>query len=313
MSETSRIHSLVERFGGSAARIVVPSGDDAAVVIPGGAVAVTSVDSVVENVDFTLADWPLEAVGHKAVAIALSDLAAMGVTPGEIYIAAGVPKSLSEEDFAALADGIEAAATAHGVVVAGGDLSAAGELWLSVTVVGYAASEDAIVRRSGAKPGDVVAVTGDFGRAAQLLGGIPPNGDAFADDPALAKQFAPKPRLAAGAALATNGATAMIDVSDGLARDAGHVAMASGARLEISLESIPLAGTVSDARFAAASGEEYELLATLPQERWESARKAVAETGTTLTAIGRVTEGSGAALLDPEGARVEIRGFDHFD
>lgn len=313
MSEIDRIHSLVARFGASADRIVVPSGDDAAVVIPGGAVAVTSVDSVVENVDFTLRDWPLEAIGHKAVAIALSDLAAMGAAAGEIYVAAGLPKSLTEDDFVALTDGIEAAASANGAVVAGGDLSAAGELWLSVTVVGYAASEGAIVRRSGARPGDVVAVTGDLGKAAQILDGIPPGGHAHVDDPALAKQFAPKPRLAAGAALAANGATAMIDISDGLARDAGHIAEASNVAITIELRSLPLAESVSDAVFAAGSGEEYELLVTLPEGQLKVAQAAVAESGTTLTAIGQVTEGSEVRLLDAEGARVEVRGFDHFD
>jgi thiamine-monophosphate kinase len=311
MSEQSRIHSLVARFGASADRLVVPSGDDAAVVKPAGAVSVTSIDAVVEGVHFELPAWPLAAVGRKAVAAALSDLAAMGASAGEVYVAAGLPKDLSEAEFDALCDGIAAAADACGAGVAGGDLSSASELWLSVTVVGYAAGENAVVTRAGAQPGDAVVVTGVLGgsvRALELIGdGADPS------DPRLAKQFAPIPRFAAGAALAAHGATAMIDISDGLARDAGQLAAAGSAQLSIELELIPLAEGIEDAASAAASGEEYELLATLPQGQVESASTAVAETGTTLTVIGRVTEGSGVDLLDVDGSRVEVRGFDHFD
>jgi thiamine-monophosphate kinase len=298
MSEQSRIHSLVKRFGSSAERVVVPSGDDAAVVRPAGSVSVTSVDAVVEGVHFELPAWPLEAVGHKAVAAALSDLAAMGASAGEVYVAAGIPKDFSEASFDALCDGIAAAASAAGAAVAGGDLTSASELWLSVTVVGYA-QEDSVVTRAGAKSGDVVVVTGELGGARRALES--------------GKQFAPVPRFAAGAALAAQGATAMIDISDGLARDAGQIADASGVQLSIKLEQLPLADGITDAASAAASGEEYELLATLPANRVDDAIAAVAESGVTLTAIGQVTEGSGAELLDVEGARVAIRGFDHFD
>lgn len=311
MSEQDRIHSLVARFGASADRVVVPSGDDAAVVRSGGAVSVTSIDAVVEGVHFELPAWPLAAVGRKAVAAALSDLAAMGASAGEVYVAAGLPKDLSETDFDALCDGIAAAADQCGAGVAGGDLSSASELWLSVTVVGYAASDDAVVTRAGAQVGDAVVVTGSLGGSARALELIAAGTEA--SDPRLARQFAPTPRFAAGSALAAHGATAMIDISDGLARDAGHIAAASGMQLRIALAKVPLADGIEDAVAAAASGEEYELLATLPQGQVEAARTAVADTGTALTVIGQVTEGSGAELLDVGGTRVEIRGFDHFD
>lgn len=309
MSELDRIGRLVDRFGG--APLIVPSGDDAAVARPGGAVSVTSIDAAVDGVHFELGAWPPRACGHKAVAAALSDLAAMGAQAGEIYVAAGVPRDFGEADFDELTHGIADAADASGAVVAGGDLVAANKLWLSVTVVGYAASAEAIVTRQGAADGDLVVVTGPLGGAARALELIE-QGAGIAD-PLTAKQFAPVPRLDAGIALARHGVSAMIDISDGLARDAGHIGVASGVELEIELARIPLAEGVEDRAYAAGSGEEYELLATIPADRFADAERAVEAAGVTLSVIGRVTEGSGARLLDASGAEIEIRGFDHFD
>jgi thiamine-monophosphate kinase len=309
MTEADRIQRLVARFGAASDRVVVGTGDDAAAVRVAGGVTVTSVDAVVDRVHFDLATWPLAAVGHKAVAAALSDIAAMGADLGEVYVAAGIPRSLGEAEFDQLCDGIAAAASS--ATIAGGDLTSADQLWLSVAVVGYAADENAIVTRDGAKPGDVIVVTGTLGGSARALELIAEG--AQHDNLRLQKQFAPQPRFGAGRALAANGATAMIDISDGLARDAGHIGDASGVRLTISLPQIPLDAGIEDAKFAAASGEEYELLATLPAEKLAQARAAVAETGVALTEIGRVEEGAGAELQGTNGEAVAVRGFDHFD
>lgn len=309
MTELERIGRLVDRFTHRA--LIVPSGDDAAVARPRGAVSVTSVDAVVEGVHFSSSAWPMHAVGRKAVASALSDLAAMGADVGEIYIASGVPKDFDEASFEELTDGIAAAADFSGAVVAGGDLVASSELWLAVTVVGYAASEDSVATRTGACPGDVIAVTGNLGGSARALELLEQG--APADDPRLAKQFAPEPRLAAGAALVAAGATAMIDISDGLARDAGHIASAGKVGMEIELAALPLADTVADPSYAAASGEEYELLVTIPVAGIAAATTAVQQTGTALTEIGQVTERLGVRLVDARGDEVEVRGFDHFD
>lgn len=309
MSELDRIGRLVDRFGRES--LIVPSGDDAAVARPRGAVSVTSIDAVVDGKHFQRAVWPPHAIGFKAVGAALSDLAAMGASAGEIYVAAGVPRDLDEAAFDDLTRGIAEASAAAGAVVAGGDLVAAEELWLSVTVVGYAESADAVLTRSGAAAGDLVAVTGTLGGSARALEQIEQG--ASTEDASTKKQFAPEPRIAAGAALAACGASAMIDISDGLGRDAGHVGASSGVLLEIELARIPLAGGVTDAAYAAASGEEYELLATIPEDRLAGAERAVTETGVALTVIGRVTEGSGARLVDAAGAEVVVGGFDHFD
>lgn len=309
MSELERIGRLVDRFASEP--LIVPSGDDAAVARPHGAVSVTSIDAVVDGVHFRRENWPPRAIGRKAVGAALSDLAAMGALAGEIYVAAGLPGDFDEHSFDELTHGIAEASAASGALVAGGDLVAAGELWLSVTVVGYAAGGDSVLTRSGAQGGDLVVVTGTLGGSARALELIEQG--AGEDDPATAKQFSPEPRIAAGGALAEGGATAMIDVSDGVARDALHLGEASDAMLAIELARLPLAVGVTDPAYAATSGEEYELLATIPEDRFEDAERAVAETGTGLTVIGRVTAGRGCRLVDAAGAEVRLGGFDHFD
>ncbi len=309
MNERERIRRLVDRFG--AAPLVVPSGDDAAVVDPAGRLSVSSVDAAVDGVHFRRGLWPVEAIARKAVGPAVSDLAAMGAEPGELFIAAGLPEDFTGDEFEALVDGIAAAADECGCSVAGGDLVAADQLWLSVTAVGYAAGTNAIVTRGGAAAGDLVVVTGALGGAARALELI--DHGQTSDPAALQKQFAPQPRLAGGQALARAGASAMIDISDGLAADAGHIAAASRARLTLRLDDLPLARGVEDAAAAAASGEEYELLATLPAAALAAALAGAAEADLPLTVIGEVSAGSGAVLVDALGDEVEIGGFDHFD
>jgi thiamine-monophosphate kinase len=305
------------------ARIAVASGDDAAVTVPPGATA-TSVDSLVEGVHFRRRTAPLRSVGRKALAAALSDLAAMGAAPGEAYVQLGIPDDLDQPGCLELAEGLAAVAAEHDVEVLGGDLTRAPVLWVAITVVGHADSADQLVRRAGASPGDVLAVTGELGGAAAglLLLDRPGLGDAVGAEVADAlrrRQLEPRPRLAAGRALAAAGASAMIDVSDGLGGDAGHLAAASGVRLAIELERLPVqagvaevaaaAGTVAH-DLAAGRGEDYELLVALPAERARQAKAEVAATGSDLTSIGAVEEGEGVALRAADGSEREPVGFD---
>ena len=304
-------------------RIAVASGDDAAVTVPKGATA-TSVDSLVEGVHFRRHTAPLASVGRKALAAALSDLAAMGAAPGEAYVQLGVPEDVDEADCLELGEGLAQVAAEHDVAVLGGDVTRAPVLWLAITVVGHADSADQLVRRAGAAPNHVLAVTGELGGAAAglLLLDRPELAQTVGGEVAEAlrrRQLDPSPRLAAGRALAAAGASAMIDLSDGLGGDAGHVATASSVRLVIELDRLPLQAGVGEVAAAAgvdadglatARGEDYELLVALPPERADRASAEVAATGSTLTLIGAVEQGQGVVLRAPDGSEREPAGFD---
>jgi thiamine-monophosphate kinase len=320
--EFDLIAAITERLPEAGPRVRVASGDDAAVVEPGDRATAVSVDAIVEGVHFTLPEFPPEAVGRKALAAALSDLAAMGAAPGEAYVVLGAPAGADDATLLAIADGIAAVAGREGVSVAGGDLVAAPQIFLAVTAVGYEVGAP-LVRRAGARAGDLVAVTGELGGAAAALelltGGARAEGiSPERRDALLARQLDPHPRLAAGEALASAGATSMIDLSDGVGADAGHLAAAGGVGIEIELDRLPLAEGVTEVarrggavELAAVGGEDLELLATLPPERIDDARAAVAAGGLELTEIGYVTEGEGVSLRLPGGGELEPVGFDH--
>ncbi|MDX6615756.1 MAG: thiamine-monophosphate kinase [Solirubrobacterales bacterium] len=321
MNEFELIEQLRAVLPGQGPRVRVGSGDDAAVTEPLGATA-TSVDAMVEGIHFTLPEFSPEAVGHKALAGALSDLAAMGAEAGEAYVVLGLPSSGDEEELClGIAEGIARLARNTGTSVIGGDITRSPVLTVTVTAVGHEPRDSWLVTRAGARPGDIVAVTGELGGAAaalKLLDGTAA-GEPAAPAALRARQFAPEPRLGAGRALADARATAMIDISDGLGADAGHLAEAGGVRLEIQMGSVPLqpgvaevAGTDEAAfELAASGGEDFELLACLPPQAFDAAVAAVEKTGVALTGIGIVGAGSGVALRTPGGAVIEAAGFDH--
>ena len=321
----ARLRALTEGAGGPGrpAQVAVASGDDAAVTSVSGAI-VTSVDAAVEGVHFRLETTTPRLAGRKALSTALSDLAAMGAEPGEAYAILGIPESLGEEALMELGAGLAEVAAENSVTVLGGDVTRAPALWLGLTVVGHADSPGELVPRSGAQPGDVVAVTGELGGAAAGLELLERPELADGLDPALAaalrdRQRDPVPRLRAGRVLARTGARAMIDVSDGLGADCGHVASASRVRIEVELARAPVAHGVAGVAARAGrepedlfafAGEDYELLACLPVECVGPAAASLEEIGLPLTEIGSVKEGDGVALIDASGIARRALGFD---
>lgn len=333
MGEFELLARIRERLPASGPRTHLGSGDDAAVTLPGGATA-TSVDALVDGVHFRRELARPAQIGHKALATALSDLAAMGAEAGEAYVVLGLAPDFSEEQCLELLDGMAALATATGTDLAGGDLTRASELFLAITVTGHAPSPDAFVTREGARPGDALVLTGEIGAAAaglELLnrgsldadfafkGAIAHEKARSAMEGLVERQLAPTPRLAAGQALAGAGATAMIDLSDGLGADAGHLARASGVKLKIEAEAVPLAPaavafsqtTGRGPGWLLGGGEDYELLACVPPAQLKQATEAVlSKEGVALTQIGEVEAGSGVEIRLPDGRLLEPTGFD---
>ena len=310
--EFDRIRRLAQRLGSRAA----PLGDDCALLPIGNSTLALSTDLSVEDVHFRRSWLSAQEIGWRATAAALSDLAAEGATPIGVLASIGLPARDSGEALQQLMDGVGEAAASVGAQVLGGDLAEAENWIVNLTVIG---SAERPVQRSGGMPGDNLWVTGVLGgaRAAleRWLAGAEP-------DSAARQSFAhPTPRIAAGRGLAERGAHAMIDLSDGLAGDAGHLAAASGCAIAIDLGTLPLHSSVTEAarlagippeRYAALGGEDYELLVAMPPEFAEREAQSLGiECGVALTRIGTLAPGQGASFWSG-GTLVELAGFSHF-
>jgi thiamine-monophosphate kinase len=297
------IRDLVRRWGDNAQGI----GDDAAILdVPAGSRLVASTDASVENVHFRRGWLTPQEIGYRAAAAALSDLAAMAATPLAMLVALSVPEGWREQLFT-IAEGIGDASHAFHAPITGGNLTNGTELSLTVTVLGHAARA---LGRNGVRAGDLLYVTGLLGGPESALSSWETGDTPRVDYRARFAQ--PTPRIQEALWLAAHGATAAIDISDGLLADAGHLAAASAVDVHIELDAIPVMTSVSPAD-AARSGEEYELAVTSTAAFDEHA--FAREFGVPLTRVGIALPPGGAprARLRSHGAFVDLpAGHDHF-
>ena len=318
---------LIEAFVHAAAaspRAPRGPGDDAAVLPRQRGASCVTVDAVVDGVHFRRASSRLEDVGHKALAVNLSDLAAMGARPRWALVGLGVPRGFRLGDARRLGVGFGALARATGTALVGGNVTRARELSLTVTVGGEVASRRALLR-SGARPGDRVWVSGTLGDARLGLSLLERSGGHEArrlrrfprlSHGVIERQRNPVPRIELGQAL-VGLASACIDLSDGLAQDAGHLAAASKVALDLDGGALPTSAALvtaypearARARAAATGGEDYELLFTVSATREAAVRRLGRRLRLELTAIGAVRRGSGVHLRGAGTA--PVRGFDH--
>jgi len=327
LGERGLIARLRQRLPTPGPEVLVGIGDDAAVIRWGEGTLLLTTDTLLEGIHFRRSTATLRDIGAKAIAVNVSDIAAMGGEPCYALLALAIPPTLSVADIDELYAGIQDMAGRHGVTVVGGDTCAAPDgVVLSVTLVGRAVG--APLRRSGARPGDAVLVTGTLGASAAGLallergpGPLPP----AVVEPVVHAHRLPTPRVAESACIRASGwATAMIDLSDGLASDLGHIATESRVGARVDVDALPVSEAtraaaaalgVDPLRWAVSGGEDYELLFTaMPDRAGDLARDVTARTGTPVHRIGEICPlAEGVRFLERSGrGRPVAPGFDHF-
>jgi len=327
LTETELIKMIRARAGGGTG-VRVGIGDDCAVLEPGRGLLVVTTDLLLENIHFRRQYTEPADIGWKAMAVNLSDIAATAGRPRWALVALACPEGTTAAEVEAFYTGALKLGDEHGVVIVGGDTSVSPTGWLvNVTLIGEAIRP---VLRSGAQPGDVVAVTGSIGASAgglalledgRELPGLP----ASARARVVAAHLRPQPRVAEGRWMADTGdLTAMIDLSDGLATDLGHITIESTAGARIHLDRLPVDESTRAVAaalgrdpldWATSGGEDYELLLTCPPAAFEGLAAELREaTGVPLTAIGEITAGAPRIRwLDADGRERPVApGFEHF-
>ena len=316
----------IRRTLGDPPDVALGIGDDAAAVRPTpGKLLLATCDIQVEGRHFIKARIGPEQLGRRAAAVNLSDVAAMGGHPTHALVSLALPADTEVEWVERLYDGLRDGFAEHGAAVIGGNLSGSStEIVIDVTLHGEV-DESALLRRSGARPGDAVLVTGDLGAARAGLLALDACLTGESADAAARAHLLPTARVAEGLAIAASGlATAAIDVSDGFAADLGHLCEASGTGARIFADRVPVSPAARDVaadlgfdplQAALRGGEDYELIVTCAAHDADALTEAVRRaTGTPLTAVGEIDEAPGLRLVDLGGneRRLDGTGWDHF-
>ncbi|MCE1226064.1 MAG: thiamine-phosphate kinase [Geobacteraceae bacterium] len=301
-------------------------GDDAALLSPSaGCQVIVSTDLLAEGVHFDLGFGPARLLGRKSLAVNLSDIASMGAIPRWFFLSLAIPAGFPLATIEGFLDGLAEQAAEHNCILAGGDTCGSkGGLTISVTIMGEQRSE-LILKRGGAQLDDEVWVSGTLGDSALglklLLEGVRLGG---ADDSLLLRQLDPTPRCALGVKLAEAGlVNAMIDISDGLLADLGHIGEQSGTGAEILLEQLPLSAALQSCcsslpefpwQLAVSGGEDYELCFTAPVCNHAAIQKISKTAGIPLTVVGKVTDSGQVKAILPDGTifKPSASGYTHF-
>jgi thiamine-monophosphate kinase len=315
ISEQDLQAAIGKVLSGAGPEVVVGVGDDAAVVEAGAGHLVITTDVLVEGSHFQRANTSARDLGYKAIVVNVSDIAAMAASPRYAVCALTLSDGVDAAWTMELFGGMREACDEYALWLVGGNLARGPEVTVAVTVTGEVARGRAMLR-SGASSGERLAVTGQLGAAAAGLRVAVTGRVSSDEDRALLRaHFRPVARVGEGAVLARHGASSMIDVSDGLTLDLWRVCLASSVGARLQLDRIPVApGATRDE--AIGGGEDYELLATLPDaDAVEAAREELRDTfGVALSDIGETTDVATIVLVSGDGAArsLEPRGWDHF-
>jgi thiamine-monophosphate kinase len=323
LSENALVRHLQQRFGGKSAQLKLGIGDDAAVIHPKNADEywVITTDMLLENVDFRSGWLSPAELGHKSLAVNLSDIAAMGARPRFYTVSIAIPDRISKNWVTRFYQGMNRLGNAHGAILIGGDLSRSVDgFQICICALGETSGRR-VVLRSGGKAGDRIFVTGTLGKSAAglvLLFSGQLRGRTAREREALRAHKMPEPKCDAGLWLATEGfASSMIDLSDGLSMDLHRLCRASGTGARLEMISIPVfrAPWIADPPGTAVKGgEDFELLFTVRPKLAESLLKRYPAGFPPISEIGSLTRERGIRITQPDGRVKPLRetGFDHF-
>jgi thiamine-monophosphate kinase len=330
LSEDGLVAAIRTVLSGETSGVIVGLGDDAAVVEPGTGSSVLTTDLLVDGVHFERGSTSARDLGAKAIAVNVSDIAAMGASPRYALASLALPSDIDAAWVVELYGGMRAACDEYALALVGGDLSRAERLVISVVILGEVSRGRAITRE-GARAGEAIVVTGSLGAAAAglALSRAPAPVLLAALSAGWARELLdalarPAARVGEGVTLAQCGATAMMDLSDGLAKDLSRLCIASGVGARVRLADMPIPEAVRAAAaalavdpldFAISGGEDYELLATIAPTEVDGARERLRDRfGLALTQVGDIVEGQRLVAVDAHGAEstMEPKGWDHF-